>query len=110
MTPSKAVMVNAADLAVRIGLQVILAKAGLTIHEGECAGLAGRNGVDKSTLLRILKEGLLGIPSHWHTVTYRHRTQSTKYWGLPSTASLTSPWMSVSKLGNCSLNWRANWR
>jgi ATP-binding cassette subfamily F protein uup len=54
MKPSKVVMVNAADLAVRIGLQVILDRAGLTIHEGECVGLVGRNGVGKSTLLRIL--------------------------------------------------------
>lgn len=45
---------NASELEVHIGLQVILNKTGLTVHEGECVGLVGRNGAGKSTLLRIL--------------------------------------------------------
>jgi ATPase subunit of ABC transporter with duplicated ATPase domains len=51
---SRTVIVNASELEVHIGLQVILNKTGLTVHEGECVGLVGRNGVGKSTLLRIL--------------------------------------------------------
>ncbi len=51
---SQTVIVNASELEVRIGLQVILNRTGLTVHEGECVGLVGRNGAGKSTLLRIL--------------------------------------------------------
>ncbi len=51
---SRTVIVNASELEVHIGLQVILDKTGLTVHEGECVGLVGRNGAGKSTLLRIL--------------------------------------------------------
>ena len=51
---SNTVIVNASELEVRIGLQVILNKTGLTVYEGERVGLVGRNGAGKSTLLRIL--------------------------------------------------------
>ncbi|MFA6568518.1 MAG: ATP-binding cassette domain-containing protein [Victivallales bacterium] len=55
---SRTVIVNASELEVHIGLQVILNKTGLTVHEGECVGLVGRNGAGKSTLLRILAGAL----------------------------------------------------
>lgn len=47
-------ILNAADLAVRYNLQVVLDHASLALHEGDRVGLVGRNGSGKSTFLRIL--------------------------------------------------------
>ncbi|HCE41944.1 MAG TPA: ABC transporter [Lentisphaeria bacterium] len=51
---NQVVIVNASELDVQIGRQVILKNTGLTVFEGERVGLVGRNGAGKSTLLRIL--------------------------------------------------------
>ena len=51
---TRPVIVNASELEVQIGRQVIFNKTGLTVHEGERIGLVGRNGAGKSTLLRVL--------------------------------------------------------
>ena len=51
---TRPVIVNAAELEIQIGQQVIFNKTGLTVHEGERIGLVGRNGAGKSTLLRVL--------------------------------------------------------
>jgi ATPase subunit of ABC transporter with duplicated ATPase domains len=51
---TRPVIVNASELEIQIGQQVIFKKTGLTVHEGERIGLVGRNGAGKSTLLRVL--------------------------------------------------------
>jgi ATP-binding cassette subfamily F protein uup len=51
---STAVAVSGLGLGVRIGDQIILEDAGFTIHEGERVGVVGRNGVGKSTLLKLM--------------------------------------------------------
>ena len=48
------VILTARELCFRIGTQVLLDGVSLTLHDGECAGLVGRNGVGKTTLLKIL--------------------------------------------------------
>lgn len=50
------VILTAMDLNVHYGEQVILNKASLSIHEGDRIGLVGRNGVGKSTFLKIISE------------------------------------------------------
>ncbi len=52
------VIVNASELHVKIGQQIILKEATLTVFEGERVGLVGRNGAGKSTLLKILANAL----------------------------------------------------
>lgn len=44
---------SANSLLVRYGVQVVLDSATIALHEGERAGLVGRNGCGKSTFLRI---------------------------------------------------------
>ena len=44
---------SANGLVVRYGMQMVLDSATLALHEGERAGLLGRNGCGKSTFLRI---------------------------------------------------------
>jgi ATP-binding cassette subfamily F protein uup len=48
------VLLAARELEVRFGLQTILDKASLSIHEGDRIGLVGRNGAGKSTFLKII--------------------------------------------------------
>ncbi len=50
------VILTALDLEVNFGEQVILNKASLSIHEGDRIGLVGRNGVGKSTFLKIISD------------------------------------------------------
>lgn len=48
------VILSALELEVHFGEQIILNKASLSIHEGDRIGLVGRNGVGKSTFLKIV--------------------------------------------------------
>jgi len=48
------VILSALELEVHFGEQVILHKASLTVHEGDRIGLVGKNGVGKSTFLKII--------------------------------------------------------
>lgn len=48
------VIINAADLSMQIGDQILLKDVTFTIHQGERVGLVGRNGTGKSTLMKIL--------------------------------------------------------
>jgi ATP-binding cassette subfamily F protein uup len=50
---SNASILSATDLSVRYGVQTILDRATLAVNEGDRIGLVGRNGVGKSTFLRI---------------------------------------------------------
>lgn len=45
-------------------LRVLLQGADLTLAYGRRYGLVGRNGLGKSTLLRMISDGQLRIPSH----------------------------------------------
>ncbi|HVY69100.1 MAG TPA: ATP-binding cassette domain-containing protein, partial [Verrucomicrobiae bacterium] len=47
-------LLNAADLVIRYNTRVILDSASLAIHEGDRAGMVGRNGSGKSTFLKVL--------------------------------------------------------
>ncbi len=47
-------IVSASELVVRYGVQTVLDRATVTIHEGERVGLVGRNGSGKSTFLQIV--------------------------------------------------------
>lgn len=48
-----AVIASASELFVRYGIQTVLDRATVTVHENERLGLVGRNGCGKSTFLRI---------------------------------------------------------
>lgn len=48
------VLLTAKNLCVSFGEQVILDNASLSIHDGDCIGLVGRNGTGKSTFLKII--------------------------------------------------------
>jgi ABC transport system ATP-binding/permease protein len=52
------VLLTAKNLCVSFGEQVVLDNASLSIHDGDCIGLVGRNGTGKSTFLKIIS-GLL---------------------------------------------------
>ncbi|MCH5251731.1 MAG: ABC transporter ATP-binding protein [Lachnospiraceae bacterium] len=51
-------MLEAKGISKSYGKQLVLDNVCLTIREGECVGLAGTNGVGKSTLLEILAGGI----------------------------------------------------
>ncbi|MBL1212215.1 MAG: ATP-binding cassette domain-containing protein [Ignavibacteriae bacterium] len=48
------VILTAMELDVHFGEQIILDNASLSVHEGDRIGLVGRNGVGKSTFLKII--------------------------------------------------------
>lgn len=48
------VLLTAKNLCVSFGEQVVLDNASLSIHDGDCIGLVGRNGTGKSTFLKII--------------------------------------------------------
>jgi ABC transport system ATP-binding/permease protein len=48
------VILNAQDIVIRFGEQVVLNNATLNIHQSDRIGLIGRNGSGKSTLLKII--------------------------------------------------------
>ncbi len=48
------VILTAMELSLSFGAQIILDNASLSIHEGDRIGLVGRNGVGKSTFLKII--------------------------------------------------------
>ena len=48
------VLLTAKNLSVSFGEQVILNNASLSVHDGDCIGLVGRNGTGKSTFLKII--------------------------------------------------------
>ncbi|MCU0342247.1 MAG: ATP-binding cassette domain-containing protein [Ignavibacterium sp.] len=48
------VILSALELEVHFGVQIILDKASLSVHEGDRIGLVGRNGAGKSTFLKII--------------------------------------------------------
>jgi len=48
------VLLSAQNLCVSFGEQVVLDNASLSVHEGDCIGLVGRNGTGKSTFLKII--------------------------------------------------------
>lgn len=50
------VILTAMDLNVHYGEQIVLDNASLSIHEGDRIGLVGRNGVGKSTFLKIISK------------------------------------------------------
>jgi len=52
------VILTAKELEVHYGVQIVLDKASLSIHEGDRIGLVGRNGAGKSTFLKILSGDL----------------------------------------------------
>ncbi len=47
-------IISASDICLQFGLQRIFADASMTLAEGEKAGLVGRNGTGKSSLMRML--------------------------------------------------------
>jgi ATP-binding cassette subfamily F protein uup len=50
------VLIDARELSVRFGEQLVLNKATMSIHEADRIGLIGNNGSGKSTLLKIIAE------------------------------------------------------
>jgi len=52
------VILTAKELEVHYGVQIVLDKASLSVHEGDRIGLVGRNGAGKSTFLKILSGDL----------------------------------------------------
>ena len=68
-------MIQVSNLSKAYGTQVIFDDVSFTINAGERAGLVGRNGYGKTTLLRIITgeerpdEGVVGIPNNY-TVGY----------------------------------------
>ncbi len=48
------VILTAMELSLSFGAQIILDNASLSIHEGDRIGLVGRNGVGKSTFLKVI--------------------------------------------------------
>ena len=64
-------MLRIEDLTYRIGARELLTRAGATIHAGHKVGLVGRNGVGKTTLLRLIArelepdEGAVDVPRIW---------------------------------------------
>ena len=56
------VILTAKELELNFGAQIVLDKASLSVHSGDRIGLVGRNGVGKSTFLKIIS-GLLSPDS-----------------------------------------------
>ena len=56
------VILTAKELELHFGAQIVLDKASLSVHSGDRIGLVGRNGVGKSTFLKIIS-GLLSPDS-----------------------------------------------
>ena len=52
-------VVSVSDVSVRFGAQTVLDRATLNLAENERVGLVGRNGVGKSTFLRVAAGDLL---------------------------------------------------
>jgi len=50
------VILTALELSLSFGEQIILENASLSVHEGDRIGLVGRNGVGKSTFLKIISD------------------------------------------------------
>ena len=59
---SKDIRIEGFDIA--IGEKVLIRGANITLSYGRRYGFVGRNGLGKTTLLRMIAEGQLKIPSH----------------------------------------------
>ena len=69
-------MLRIDNLTYRIGARVLLNQAEATIGTGHRVGLVGRNGVGKTTLLRLITGALdadgggINMPARWRIGTY----------------------------------------